>query len=165
MQAIERLRSATPDVPLVTRRYDAPVLAGRVVVVAGGDEGAGREIADGLADLGAIIVDDPRRAADAFVYVPSSAALVREALEDLDEATWNSRGEALLRDALRVVQDAFDVMRDRGGRIVLVTPTMSLVGGAGFAPYAMAVEGMRALAKVAARQWGSAGITVNCVAP
>jgi 3-oxoacyl-[acyl-carrier protein] reductase len=29
----------------------------------------------------------------------------------------------------------------------------------------MAVEGMRTLAKAAARQWGDAGITANCVAP
>ena len=32
-------------------------------------------------------------------------------------------------------------------------------------PYATAVEGIRALAKSAARQWGEAGVRVNCVAP
>jgi len=46
-----------------------------------------------------------------------------------------------------------------------VTPIVGLIGAAGLVPYATAVEGMRALAKSAARQWGEAGITVNCVAP
>jgi NAD(P)-dependent dehydrogenase (short-subunit alcohol dehydrogenase family) len=38
-------------------------------------------------------------------------------------------------------------------------------GAAGLVAYTAAVEGQRLLAKSAARQWGSHGITVNCVAP
>jgi 3-oxoacyl-[acyl-carrier protein] reductase len=56
-------------------------------------------------------------------------------------------------------------MRGRAGRIVLITPTVALVGAEGRAPFAMAVEGIRTMAKAAARQWGSRGITANCVAP
>jgi 3-oxoacyl-[acyl-carrier protein] reductase len=56
-------------------------------------------------------------------------------------------------------------MADRGGRLVLVTPTVGLTGAPELVPYATAVEGMRALAKSAARQWGGHGIAVNCVAP
>jgi 3-oxoacyl-[acyl-carrier protein] reductase len=57
------------------------------------------------------------------------------------------------------------VLQGRGGRIVFVTPTVALTGAAQLVPYASAVEGIRALAKSAARQWGTDGITVNCVAP
>ncbi len=103
---------------------------------------------------------------DVLVHVPASPdALTRTPLASLDEVGWDARGEAQLRAALWWCQVAHQQIRDRGGRIVLVTPTVGLVGSAGLVPYATAVEGMRALAKTAARQWGSAGITVNCVAP
>jgi 3-oxoacyl-[acyl-carrier protein] reductase len=46
-----------------------------------------------------------------------------------------------------------------------VTPTAGLTGQAGLVPYVTAVEGIRAMAKSAARQWGRDRITVNCVAP
>ena len=56
-------------------------------------------------------------------------------------------------------------MSARGGAIVLITPTHSLAGAAGFAAYAAGNEAVRALARSAAKQWGPLGITVNCVAP
>jgi NAD(P)-dependent dehydrogenase (short-subunit alcohol dehydrogenase family) len=64
-----------------------------------------------------------------------------------------------------VLQAAYAQMRDGGGRIVFVTPTLSMSGAPRLAPYAAAVEGQRLLAKSAARQWGPDGITVNCLAP
>jgi 3-oxoacyl-[acyl-carrier protein] reductase len=92
-------------------------------------------------------------------------ALVAAPLADTDEAWWDRRCEAVLRTGLWCCQAAFGAFGGRGGRIVLVTPTVGLTGAAGLAPYATAVEGMRSLAKSAARQWGSHGIAVNCVAP
>jgi 3-oxoacyl-[acyl-carrier protein] reductase len=71
----------------------------------------------------------------------------------------------MLRAALHCCQAAGRELSERGGRLVLVTPTIALTGAAGLVPYATAVEGMRAMAKSAARQWGERGITVNCVAP
>jgi 3-oxoacyl-[acyl-carrier protein] reductase len=56
-------------------------------------------------------------------------------------------------------------MKGRGGRIVLVTPTVSMSGAEQLVPYTVAVEGQRLMAKSAARQWGPDGITVNCLAP
>ena len=46
---------------------------------------------------------------------------------------------------------------------MLVAPTVGFTGAGGLVPYATAVEGVRALAKSAARQWGPQGITVNTV--
>jgi 3-oxoacyl-[acyl-carrier protein] reductase len=48
---------------------------------------------------------------------------------------------------------------------VVVVPTIALIGVQGRAPFAMACEGIRTLAKAAARQWGNVGITANCVSP
>ena len=47
---------------------------------------------------------------------------------------------------------------------MLLVPTLSLVGAAGYGPWAAVTEGQRALAKAAARAWGSRAVTVNCVA-
>ena len=132
-----------------------------MLVVVNGRE----ELAQALRAAGCDVPQEPPPAFDALVFEPDLAAAVRTPIAETDEATWDARGEAVLRAALHACQAAYAAMRERGGRIVIVTPTVGLVGGDGLAPFAMAVEGMRALAKAAARQWGSDGITVNCVAP
>jgi NAD(P)-dependent dehydrogenase (short-subunit alcohol dehydrogenase family) len=93
------------------------------------------------------------------------AALEAAPVSEVSEADWDRRCEAELRTALVCAQAAFSVLRFRGGRLVLLTPTIGITGAAGLVPYASVVEGRRALAKSAARQWGGHGITVNCVAP
>lgn len=96
-------------------------------------------------------------------YPPS--ALTPRALVDLDEPAWDASCEQVLRTTLFVLQGAYRSLHERGGRIVLVTPTIAMTGAGGLAPLAAAAEGQRALAKSAARTWGAHGITVNCMAP
>jgi NAD(P)-dependent dehydrogenase (short-subunit alcohol dehydrogenase family) len=86
-------------------------------------------------------------------------------LADMDEDRWEAVWEGTMRSSLLCCQAAFTHMAGRGGRIIFSTPTVSMSGAAGLVAYAAAVEGQRLLAKSAARQWGSHGITVNCVAP
>jgi 3-oxoacyl-[acyl-carrier protein] reductase len=140
----------------MAHRYHAPVL----VVVHGSVE-----LAQELAAEGFDVTTDFGPSIDALVYVPDLAAAAPGPVAELDDATWDGRGEGVLRDALHACQTAYAAMKDRGGRIVLVTPTVALVGAESRAPFAMACEGMRTLAKVAARQWGGEGVTANCVAP
>ncbi|HEX6310817.1 MAG TPA: SDR family oxidoreductase [Acidimicrobiia bacterium] len=161
------------------------MLAGRSIIITGGSRGIGAELALGLRDAGATVAvadgpydsrEDARRAfsevaaengaVDAIVHaLLDPDALVPAPLADTSEAAWDERGEAVLRTALWCTQAAYDLFGDRGGQLVLVTPTIGLTGGAGLVPYATAIEGMRALAKSAARQWGARGIALNCVAP
>ena len=123
------------------------------------------ELAQHLTAEGFEVTTDFGQPIDALVHVPDLAAAATREFAELDDAAWDVRGEAVLRDALHACQSAYAAMKGRGGRIVVVTPTVALVGGEGRAPFAMACEGIRTMAKVAARQWGAEGITANCVAP
>ena len=76
--------------------------------------------------------------------------------DDAVAATW----EGAMRAALDALQAAY---RDGAKRIVLVLPTIGLSGAEGMALEAAVSEGLRALAKSAAKQWGADGVTVNCV--
>lgn len=131
-----------------------------LVVVRGHDA-----LAQALSALGFDVDTAFPESFDALVHVPDVTALERLPVVEMDETAWEARGEARLRRALHDCRRAHGGMRERGGRIVLITPTVALVGADGLAPFAMAVEGMRTLAKAAARQWGALGITANCVAP
>jgi 3-oxoacyl-[acyl-carrier protein] reductase len=92
-------------------------------------------------------------------------AFERIAFSDVDDERWQAVWEGAMRTTLFVLQAAFAQMKGRGGRIVLVTPTVSMSGAEQLVPYTVAVEGQRLMAKSAARQWGPDGITVNCLAP
>jgi NAD(P)-dependent dehydrogenase (short-subunit alcohol dehydrogenase family) len=63
------------------------------------------------------------------------------------------------------MQACFPHMKDRGGRIVNVGSAVGVEGTSGFLAYAMEKEAIRALTKVAAREWGRYGITVNTICP
>ena len=94
-----------------------------------------------------------------------AAAFERVAFDDVDDDRLDTVWEGTMRAALAVLQASHTLLSGRDGRIVLVTPTVSMSGAPGLVPYAAAVEGQRLLAKSAARQWGSDRITVNCLAP
>jgi len=57
------------------------------------------------------------------------------------------------------------MMRARWGRIINVTSVVATIGNAGQANYAAAKAGVTGMTKALAREVGSRGITVNCVAP
>lgn len=52
-----------------------------------------------------------------------------------------------------------------GGRVINFASCAGVLGMAGYAPYDMAKEAVRALTRVAAREWGADKITVNNVLP
>lgn len=85
-------------------------------------------------------------------------------VDDLSTAQWIEASETPVKRAMFAMQAAYRIMAGNGGgRIVLVQPTLGVSGRPGTAAISAAVEGQRILGKVAARQWGGAGISVNAV--
>jgi len=136
----------------------AMLLSGRTLHVSG-DDGT---LADALVALGAELVGS-EGPVDVVVHVVTGD-LDEVLLADLTLEAWDRRCDLPIRDAIDVAQAAHARMAGRGGRIVFVTPSLGLTGAAGLVPLATAAEGVRSLAKTAARQWGPDGIRVSCVA-
>jgi 3-oxoacyl-[acyl-carrier protein] reductase len=133
-----------------------------------GDSGAADAVERGLAQLGAEVRRD---AADAegvvkLVVIPVTdpGGLAPAALADMDDDAWIARCEAPLKAMRVALQTAHRVLAEHGGAVILLVPTIAMVGQAGFAPFSAVGEGARSLAKAAARGWGKARITVNCIA-
>ena len=126
--------------------------------------GDGDALTRALEARGATIVggDGP---VDAVVHVVTDPdALAEHPVAAMDAREWNRRCDAVLERAIDAAQDAYQRMRDEGGRLVFVVPAFGLTGAAGLAPVAAAAEGVRSLSKTAARQWGKHGITTACLA-
>ncbi len=159
--------------------YHAPVFDGVAMLVTNATTLLGGSIVDALADAGAQVAAveggyTDRQSAhaafaalshvDAVVHVcVDEGALVAQPLVEIAPADWDRRAEALLREAIFTFQAAYDLFTGGPGRIVVIAPTAGFTGAGGLVPYTTAVEGVRAMAKSAARQWGAQGITVNTV--
>lgn len=100
----------------------------------------------------------------AVVHVCDAATERSGPIATLDADGWDAGCEQVLRRSLTTLQAAHAVFGNRdGGRIVVVTATAGFSGAARAVPLVAALEGTRAMAKSAARQWGALGITVNCI--
>jgi NAD(P)-dependent dehydrogenase (short-subunit alcohol dehydrogenase family) len=128
-----------------------------------------------------VVPGDTRRRADADQAVAAAIeqfgridALVNNAqsstpgvpLEAVTDENWRETLESGLYGTLYFMQAVLPHMKQRGsGRIVNFASRTGIEGTRGFAPYAAAKEGIRGLSRVAAREWGAYGITVNVVCP
>jgi 3-oxoacyl-[acyl-carrier protein] reductase len=85
-------------------------------------------------------------------------------LAELPEAAWYESVREALRTTLHVLQVIGPVLRERGGSVIFLAPSLSLTGCPGLVALTTALEGQRGLMKSVARQWGNGGITLNWIA-
>jgi NAD(P)-dependent dehydrogenase (short-subunit alcohol dehydrogenase family) len=66
---------------------------------------------------------------------------------------------------LYFMQACFPYLKNDHGKVINLGSAAGILGQSGQSAYAVAKEGVRALTRVAAREWGRYGINVNVVCP
>ncbi len=84
----------------------------------------------------------------------------------MKEAEWDAVIDTNLKSVFRLCKAVMrGMMKARSGRIISITSVVGSSGNAGQINYAAAKAGIAGLTRSLAREIGSRGITVNCVAP
>lgn len=84
----------------------------------------------------------------------------------MKESDWDSVLDTNLKSVFRLSKAVLKgMMKARYGRIVSVTSVVASSGNAGQVNYAAAKAGIEGFSRSLAREIGSRGVTVNCVAP
>ncbi len=103
-------------------------------------------------------------AVDLVVHARYPAVARRRAdLVDLDGDQWRAAADEPLEAAIRLARCVHRPLAAAGGTIVFLVPLMASAGGAGFAAFATAAEGIRVLAKSLAKTWGTDGIRAHAL--
>ena len=97
----------------------------------------------------------------------NNAGITRDMLAmRLKDADWDAVLDTNLKAVFRVSRAVIKpMMKQRHGRIVSITSVVGASGNPGQANYAAAKAGVAGMTRALARELGSRGITVNCVAP
>jgi len=85
-------------------------------------------------------------------------------VDTTDDDIARAFGSGLL-GTLYFMQACFPHLKEHGGKVINLGSSAGMEGMAGQSAYAVAKEGIRALTRVGAREWGEYGINVNVVCP
>ena len=97
----------------------------------------------------------------------NNAGITRDnLLMRMKEEEWDEIMQVNLKSVFRASKAVLrGMMKQRSGRIISITSVVGTMGNAGQSNYAAAKAGLIGFSKSLARDVGSRGITVNCVAP
>jgi len=97
----------------------------------------------------------------------NNAGITRDTLAlRMKDADWDAVLDTNLKAVFRACRAVMrTMMKQRYGRIVNITSVVGASGNAGQANYAAAKAGVAGMTRALARELGSRGVTVNCVAP
>ncbi|HUL65910.1 MAG TPA: 3-oxoacyl-ACP reductase FabG [Burkholderiaceae bacterium] len=97
----------------------------------------------------------------------NNAGITRDALAmRLKDDDWAAVIDTNLSAAFRVIRSCLrGMMKAKHGRIINMSSVVAASGNAGQANYAAAKAGLEGMTRALAREVGSRGISVNCIAP
>jgi len=97
----------------------------------------------------------------------NNAGITRDTLAmRMKDADWDAVLDTNLKAVFRMSRAVMrTMMKQRYGRIISITSVVGASGNPGQANYAAAKAGVAGMTRALARELGSRGITVNCVAP
>lgn len=155
-------------VVLAARREDAGAKAVRAINAAGGRALFVRCDVTRRADVDAAVAAavDAYGGLDIVVHNANSAiANEPHRVEEIEAADWDEVVRVASLGAFHCAQAAHTQLRRREGRFIVLTSAAGMEGSAYLPAYAAAKASQRAFVKSLAREWGSAGITVNALSP
>ncbi|HKR41199.1 MAG TPA: 3-oxoacyl-ACP reductase FabG [Paraburkholderia sp.] len=134
--------------------------------------------AAGLKGRGAVLNVNDAAAAEALIdatvkefgglaILVNNAGITQDNLAmRMKDDEWDSVIDTNLKSVFRLSRAVLrPMMKAKGGRIINITSVVGSSGNAGQANYAAAKAGVAGMTRALAREIGSRGITVNCVAP
>ena len=119
--------------------------------------------ADGIENL---IADIEKEFGKLDILVNNAGITRDNLLMRMKEEEWDEIMQVNLKSVFRASKAVLrGMMKQRSGRIINITSVVGAMGNAGQANYAAAKAGLIGFSKSVAREVGSRGITVNCIAP
>ena len=119
--------------------------------------------ADGIENM---IADIEKEFGKLDILVNNAGITRDNLLMRMKEEEWDEIMQVNLKSVFRASKAVLrGMMKQRSGRIINITSVVGAMGNAGQANYAAAKAGLMGFAKSMAREVGSRGITVNCIAP
>jgi 3-oxoacyl-[acyl-carrier protein] reductase len=131
----------------------------------GGCRGEVLDVTDGPA--GEALINAITQSEGSLHVLVNNAGITRDTLlMRMKDADWDAVIDANLKGAFRMTRAVSrTMMKQRYGRIVNITSVVGAMGNAGQVNYAASKAGVAGMTRALARELGSRGITVNCVAP
>jgi len=143
--------------------------AGSISAALGAASIAGRGAALDVTDGAAVeaLVSKIEQEFGAVSILVNNAGITRDnLLLRMKEAEWDTVIETDLKSVFRLSRAVLrGMMKARVGRIISITSVVGESGNAGQVNYSAAKAGVAGMTRSLAREIGSRGITVNCVAP
>jgi 3-oxoacyl-[acyl-carrier protein] reductase len=138
---------------------------GAALQASSGSRGAMLDVNDLAA--GQALVDAIVQEHGALHVLVNNAGITRDMLAmRLKDEDWDAVLDTNLKAVFRMSRAVMrTMMKQRYGRIVNITSVVGASGNPGQANYAAAKAGVAGMTRALARELGSRGITVNCVAP
>lgn len=143
--------------------------AGAAGISAALAEFGGRGVVLNVNDVAAIdaVLADVTNTHGALHVLVNNAGITRDTLSmRMKDEDWDAVLDTNLKAVFRMSRAVIKpMMKQRYGRIVSITSVVGASGNAGQANYAAAKAGVAGMTRSLARELGSRGITVNCIAP
>jgi 3-oxoacyl-[acyl-carrier protein] reductase len=132
---------------------------------ASGCRGVALDVTDGPA--AEALVETIVKASGALHVLVNNAGITRDQLAmRMKDEDWDAVLGTNLKAVFRLCRAAIrPMMKQRWGRIINITSVVGASGNPGQANYAAAKAGVAGMTRALARELGSRGVTVNCIAP
>ena len=140
----------------ISEAFNAAGVSGRGAVLDVNDAAAAEALIDGtVKEFGALHV------------LVNNAGITQDQLAmRMKDDDWDAVIDTNLKSVFRLSRAVLrPMMKARGGRIINITSVVGSAGNPGQVNYAAAKAGVAGMTRALAREIGSRGITVNCVAP